>query len=510
MKHIIRTALGVLISLGLSTAVSAQSATPSTTLAAAITTPSPGVPAGNRVTLASGSGVVVGSLLVVDREIMIVSDISASPAFIVRRSGAGSSVVTTHANSSTVYVIPPTAPGTIVTLDPAGSCTASNYTYLPLINIQSGNLSQCSAGTWVDAAMPALPYLVSVTGLVPAAGTSPAVGGAALTAVGGIGGAQSATTGNGAAGGAPSVTGGVGGAGGTSSGTGGAGGAVANTGGVGGGTITGGTGGAVTNTGGAGGVGSTTSGVGGAASVIGGAGAAQATSAGTGGAGGAGALTGGAGGAASTGAATGGAGGAVTVAGGAGGGTITGGAGGTALLKGGAGANGSTAGGSGGDAVLQGGAVGTGGTGAAGKAKIKDAADATKVVAFDLSGATTSTTTTMAFSTGASNTLTAPSATGGLPVALNCGATGTGNQTCSATAATALTKIYAGTSTLSSNAAVITFPIAFAATTSYQCVANDITTRANPVQMLSTSTSTATITNTTGASDVINWICIGQ
>jgi hypothetical protein len=107
-------------------------------------------------------------------------------------------------------------------------------------------------------------------------------------------------------------------------------------------------------------------------------------------------------------------------------------------------------------------------------------------------------------------TLTLPTATGGLPVALNCGATGTGNQTCAPTTATALTKVYAGTSTLASNAAIITFPTPFAATTSYQCVANDITTRANPVQMLSTSTSTATITNTTGASDVINWICVGQ
>lgn len=107
-------------------------------------------------------------------------------------------------------------------------------------------------------------------------------------------------------------------------------------------------------------------------------------------------------------------------------------------------------------------------------------------------------------------TLTLPSTTGGLPVVLNCGATGTGNQTCSPAAATAVTKIYAGVSVLSSNAAVITFPVAFAATTSYQCVANDITTRANPVQMISTSTTTATITNTTGASDSINWTCVGQ
>lgn len=107
-------------------------------------------------------------------------------------------------------------------------------------------------------------------------------------------------------------------------------------------------------------------------------------------------------------------------------------------------------------------------------------------------------------------TLTLPTRTGGIPVLVECGATGVGNQACSPTAAAATTKLYAGQSTLSSNAAVITFPTAFAATTSYRCVANDITTRANPVEMISTSTTTATITNTTGASDVINWICVGQ
>lgn len=107
-------------------------------------------------------------------------------------------------------------------------------------------------------------------------------------------------------------------------------------------------------------------------------------------------------------------------------------------------------------------------------------------------------------------TLTLPSQTGGVATTLNCGATGSGNQTCSPTAANALTKVYAGSSTLAASSAVITFPTAFTATTSYQCVANDITTRANPVQMVSTSTTTATITNTTGATDVINWVCVGQ
>jgi len=101
--------------------------------------------------------------------------------------------------------------------------------------------------------------------------------------------------------------------------------------------------------------------------------------------------------------------------------------------------------------------------------------------------------------------------TGDLGVIQSCGNTGTGNQTCSPTAATAKGGVYVGESTLSSNAATITFPApAFTSTTTYFCVANDVTTRANPVQMIPASASTATITNTTGASDVIQWICVGN
>jgi hypothetical protein len=54
------------------------------------------------------------------------------------------------------------------------------------------------------------------------------------------------------------------------------------------------------------------------------------------------------------------------------------------------------------------------------------------------------------------------------------------------------------------------FPNTFTSTTSYFCVANDVTTRANPVQMVPASATTATITNTTGGSDVIQWVCVGN
>lgn len=107
-------------------------------------------------------------------------------------------------------------------------------------------------------------------------------------------------------------------------------------------------------------------------------------------------------------------------------------------------------------------------------------------------------------------TVTLPVTTGDLPVVQSCGSTGAGNQTCTAAASNGLAKIYVGESTLSTNAATITFSPGYTSTTSFFCVANDITTRANPVQMIPASATTATITNTTGASDVVQWICVGN
>lgn len=107
-------------------------------------------------------------------------------------------------------------------------------------------------------------------------------------------------------------------------------------------------------------------------------------------------------------------------------------------------------------------------------------------------------------------TLTMPTQTGSVPVVQDCQSTGSGNQTCTQQTATALGKVYVGKSTLAANAATITFSPGFTGTTDFMCVANDVTTRANPVQMIPASATTATITNTTGATDVIQWICAGQ
>jgi hypothetical protein len=90
-----------------------------------------------------------------------------------------------------------------------------------------------------------------------------------------------------------------------------------------------------------------------------------------------------------------------------------------------------------------------------------------------------------------------------------CGSTA-GNGTCANMTNGATVHLIGGIATLSSNSAVISgISPAFVSTSTMECWGQDITTRANPVQVISTSTSSVTITNTTGASDVVNWSCLG-
>lgn len=95
-----------------------------------------------------------------------------------------------------------------------------------------------------------------------------------------------------------------------------------------------------------------------------------------------------------------------------------------------------------------------------------------------------------------------------LPVVISCGAT-TGNATCANTEGAGNARIVTGIATLASNTAVISGMTPFSTTSSFSCVGNDLTTRANPVQIANTSVSSITLTNSTGASDVINYVCVG-
>jgi len=147
--------------------------------------------------------------------------------------------------------------------------------------------------------------------------------------------------------------------------------------------------------------------------------------------------------------------------------------------------------------------------GANGAVAFGDQSAPTKVVLLDTHGATAPSTATMAFNQAASTTLTMPIQTGGLTTAYWCGAT-SGSQACANTATGGTARVIGGIATLSGNSAVISaISPAFTTTSTFTCVANDLTTRANVVQVANTSTASVTITNTTGASDVINWICVG-
>ena len=140
---------------------------------------------------------------------------------------------------------------------------------------------------------------------------------------------------------------------------------------------------------------------------------------------------------------------------------------------------------------------------------ITNGTDPTKQLILSLSGATTATATTMAFAQAGNITLNMPANAGGVPTVYSCGAT-TGAVACGNTATGATAHVVIGVATLASNSAALTgFSPAFTSSSTWSCVANDITTRANVVQMIPQSGTAATITNTTGASDVINWLCAG-
>lgn len=109
------------------------------------------------------------------------------------------------------------------------------------------------------------------------------------------------------------------------------------------------------------------------------------------------------------------------------------------------------------------------------------------------------------------NTVTLPTVTAGVATGLSCGNALAAAGTCGNTAQAGTFKVLVGTYVLASNTSAVTgVSPAFSSSTSYNCVANDVTTRANVVQALPVSGSAFTITNTTGATDTISVICAGN
>lgn len=102
-----------------------------------------------------------------------------------------------------------------------------------------------------------------------------------------------------------------------------------------------------------------------------------------------------------------------------------------------------------------------------------------------------------------------PAVSSGIPGAYFCGPT-SGAATCPNLWTSTTARVIGGLATLASNSAVISgISPAFTSTTSFSCTSNDQTTVGNPTKVLNTSTSSITVSNTTGASDTVAWICIG-
>lgn len=91
-----------------------------------------------------------------------------------------------------------------------------------------------------------------------------------------------------------------------------------------------------------------------------------------------------------------------------------------------------------------------------------------------------------------------------------CGASLAAAAACPNTAGGGTFHVVTGTFLLAGNTSTVTgISPAFTSSTSWNCVANDITTRANPVQAIPSSGTAVVITNTTGATDLISMICAG-
>lgn len=119
---------------------------------------------------------------------------------------------------------------------------------------------------------------------------------------------------------------------------------------------------------------------------------------------------------------------------------------------------------------------------------------------------------TVAAPTGAlaTPTVSLPALTGSLPTIYSCGASLAAAGACANTAI-ASPHFVVGSFLLSGSTSTVTgVSPAFTSATSWWCTANDITTRANPVQAIPASASSFVITNTTGATDLIQVICFGN
>jgi hypothetical protein len=176
MKNLFNSIAVSLLAVGLMLCASAfgQTIVPSTTLAAAVTSTNSQL---NTFKLASTSGITAGNtMLYIDGEADFVNAVTTTPATVTVTRGQPTSRVSTHVNGAIVWYGPPSYFYFQNPIGyPSGSCTRSQSSVLPYIDIGNSVISDCLGGVWVNGInSPLSPKVVF----------APASGGSVLTGVG--------------------------------------------------------------------------------------------------------------------------------------------------------------------------------------------------------------------------------------------------------------------------------------------------------------------------------------
>lgn len=154
MKTLTRCLAALVLTVALVAPASAQTYLTTTTLSAAVTSLTV-----NRISLTSTSGItaaycggsIQGCGLFVDGEYMTVTSIPVAGQVNVTRAAGSGTTASLHASGRTVIIAPQNVFTSsdydgVTGRSPGGPCTASNFTYLPIVNITNGNVWLCRPG----------------------------------------------------------------------------------------------------------------------------------------------------------------------------------------------------------------------------------------------------------------------------------------------------------------------------------------------------------------------------
>lgn len=166
MRRLILT--GLLVILALPGLAQAQTAITRTTLSAAITA-AQGQPTSINITVASATGISVGSVLWIEGSVYRVTAVSGTTITVINQWYPAS-----HLSSAGVYVVPL---GAQYTVDPTGSCIRGSTGAFPIyspyalhFNVTNGTIAHCRA---VALTAPTAGVWVLTRFVVPVASTDP-------------------------------------------------------------------------------------------------------------------------------------------------------------------------------------------------------------------------------------------------------------------------------------------------------------------------------------------------